>query len=336
MAGRRVATRSASTGEHQFLEGLRDIGKGAAGVVVGIGDDAAVVRCGPRTVLTTDTMMEGVHFRLGWLTPRELGVRAFRAALSDVAAMGARPLYVLLSLEVPHEKRRRGFDEAFAGAVVRGVAADARGVGAALVGGNISAASGWGLTTTVIGDARHPAVTRDAAAAGDVVFVTGALGGSAAGVRALQKSGARAAGAHTIAYRKPPLRVELAVALAEARLLHAMIDVSDGLVQDLGHLCRRSGVRIDIDSDAVPVHRIARAVTADRESALRMALAGGEDYELAFTATPRRRAAIEEIARRHPCAITAIGTVAKGRAVVTDMRGRDLRGGGFDHFRRRV
>jgi len=326
-----------ANGEHDFLEGIRglvDGGGRGGGVLVGIGDDAAVVRTSGLTVLTTDTVMEGVHFRPGWLRPGELGVRAFRAAVSDVAAMGARPRYVLLSLEVPVlAPGRTRFDPRFATALIRGLARDARGAGAALVGGNIAAASCWALTVTVVGEARTKPVTRDGARAGDVVVVTGELGGAAAGVAAL--SGGGASPALTRGYRNPPTRVEVAAELAEAGLLHAMIDVSDGLLQDLGHLSRRSSVRVEVDTDAVPIHAAARRLTATREAALALAVTGGEDYELAMTVAARHVPAITRIAARHRCRVSVIGQVRSGKPAVVDVTGRKWPQAGFDHLRAR-
>ncbi|HEX5633045.1 MAG TPA: thiamine-phosphate kinase, partial [Gemmatimonadales bacterium] len=167
-------------GEFELLAKVRaaveGLGRGH-GVVVGIGDDCAVVRVpAGLQVLTTDTMVEGVHFRPAWLTPRELGVRAYRAAVSDVAAMGAIPRHALLSLELPSG----GFDAADALSLVRGVAAEARRGGAALVGGNVSGGPRLSLTVTVTGEAvARPLLRRDAKP-GDLVFVTGALGGAGA------------------------------------------------------------------------------------------------------------------------------------------------------------
>ncbi|HYC55218.1 MAG TPA: thiamine-phosphate kinase [Candidatus Binatia bacterium] len=339
-----ASSRKRSAGEHEFLEALRSAASrlgGSSGVVIGIGDDAAVVRTGPRTVLTTDSLIEGVHFHGGWLTPAELGRRAFRVSASDVAAMGGRPRYVLLSLEAPPlAAAGSGFDIAFAMEILRGLAGDARRVGAELVGGNVSAAAQWGVTVTVVGSAPTRPVTRCGARVGDLVLVTGALGGAAAGVRTLAQGSAGARRlplrreAVTSAYRKPPCRLGLGADLAEARLLRSMIDVSDGLVQDLGHLCRHSDVSISFDSLEVPIHRAATtAVDGARDAALALALGGGEDYELAMTAAPANRNAIERIAARHRCRLTVIGTVTAGSSGVTDVRG--MLGGqrGFDHFR---
>lgn len=356
-------------GEFELLARVRaavdKLGRGR-GVRVGIGDDCAVVdspRDGKPLVLTTDTLVEGVHFRSGWLTPRELGVRAFRAAVSDIASMGARPRYVLLSLEIPSAGQGFGATEALS--LVRSLAADARRAGAALVGGNVSGGARTGVTVTVVGEAAGKPLLRSTAKAGDLVFVTGKLGGAAAGWRTLLESesgrmgredGVRGHRAATTAYRKPPLRLAFAAALAERGLATAMIDISDGLLQDLNHVARASRVAIRVDAASVPVHPAAirfaslrgRATPAARtatsqtilSASVELALTGGEDYELAFTAPATRLAAIEKLAARLRTPLHVIGRiekVGKGRAAVTDEAGRTfaVSAEGFDHLRER-
>lgn len=320
---------------------MERLGRGP-GVIVGIGDDAAVVAppaSGRPLVLTTDSMIEGVHYRASWLTPRELGVRAFRAAVSDVAAMGARPCFVLLSLEIPAGDERFGAAEALQ--LVRAVAADARRCGATLVGGNVSAAPRTGVTVTVVGEAAGRPLLRRGAKTGDLVFVTGALGGAAAGWRSLlardeARSRPRAAppASVTSAFRRPPLRLEFAALLAAHGLAHAMVDVSDGLLQDLGHLAEESQVALRIDAANVPVHAAARRFTGS-PSPLELALGGGEDYELAFTAPAAKRAALEKAAAATRTPLRVIGVVGKGPAAVTDPVGKPfaLVSPGHDHLR---
>ncbi len=311
--------RNRPSGEFEFLAKVRSaveaLGPGP-GVDVGIGDDCAVLRApswARRHLLTTDTVVEGVHFEAGWLTPRELGRRAFRAAVSDFSAMGGRPLWVLLSLELPAHAAQRA-----ALALVRAVAAEARACGATLVGGNVSAGPRLSVTTTIHGACAGRPLLRSGARRGDVVMVTGALGGAAAGWRALASSMPRArARTASAAYRLPPLRLELGQALASGRLAHAAIDVSDGLLQDLGHVAEQSGVRVQLDASLVPVHRaaIARAAAGgvvDGERSRLLALAGGEDYELAFTVPARHVAAIQALARRCGTTATVIGRVLAG------------------------
>jgi len=369
--GRSTQSSSASKppGEFELLAKVRaavdKLGRGR-GVRVGIGDDCAVVdspRDGRPLVLTTDTLVEGVHFHAGWLTPSELGVRAFRAAVSDIASMGATPRYVLLSLEIP--AAGQGFGDKEALALVRSLAADARRVGAALVGGNVSGGARTGVTVTVVGEAAGKPLLRSSAKAGDLVFVTGTLGGAAAGWRTLLESQGnrarrdheeRALRAATAAYRKPPLRLAFAAALGERGLATAMIDISDGLLQDLSHIARASRVAIRVDAASVPVHPAAlrfaslrgRRTPAARTDAsqailsasVELAMTGGEDYELAFTAPESRLAAIEKLAKSLRTPLRVIGKIekaAKDRATVTDSAGRPfaVSAAGFDHLRER-
>lgn len=342
-----ASSRSPRPGEFQLLAKVRAAveahGRGR-GVITGIGDDCAVVRAGhgrrgraPSLLLTTDTMVEGVHFERAWLSPRDLGVRALRAAVSDVAAMGGRPNWILLSLEIP----AASLGEREALALVKAVSAQARAVGAALVGGNVSGGPRLAVTVTVVGETvgTRPFL-RSAAKAGDLVFVTGALGGAAAGWRTLaarRTTRVAAAANAAAAYRRPPLRLALAAALATAGLARAMVDVSDGLLQDLGHLADESGVSILVDPTLVPVHRAARAFAAKAgaPSALELALSGGEDYELAFTAPPSARTAIERAAAAARTPVHVVGLVAAGPAAVTDLDGRafGVPEAGFDHLR---
>jgi thiamine-monophosphate kinase len=352
---------------------VEKLGRGR-GVVVGIGDDCAVVETHGRQVVTTDSMIEGVHFRTGWLTPRELGVRAFRAAVSDIAAMGALPRYVLLSLQMPGEARGFGSREALA--LVRALAADAVSTGATLVGGNVSGAVHTSVTVTVIGEPVAKPVLRSGARVGDFVFVTGSLGGAAAACRTLRgrdNVGAqfRVRPSATIAWRRPPLRINFAAALATRGIASAMIDVSDGLLQDLGHIAQSSNVAVRLDASMVPVHRAARpAAVAGRDVGVRsagstgasssqrsgaasgmvhssypaalrpdvqLALTGGEDYELVFTARESTCDAIERVAADCDLPVSVIGVVQKGRVGVTDLAGHPFGVGctGFDHLQHR-
>jgi thiamine-monophosphate kinase len=282
-------------------------------------------------------MVEGIHFRAAWLTPKQLGRRAVRAAISDVAAMGGRPRWLLLSLELP----AASFSETETLTLVKSVAREARECGAALVGGNVSAGPRLAVTISVVGEGSAKPPLRSAARPGDLVFVTGSLGGAAAGWRALS-SRTRPAPGVCAAYRLPPLRVAFAAALAEAGLARAMIDVSDGLLQDLGHVADESQVAIRLDPSLVPVHRAALRLGGKGRrggampTPLELALGGGEDYELAFTARPSARAAIEALAKGQRTPVTVIGVVAKGRPAVTDPEGcifpRIEKG--FDHLRR--
>jgi thiamine-monophosphate kinase len=315
--------RLGDVGEHAWIAALlRRLPSAApgAGVLVGPGDDAAAVRLGARPVLlTTDSLVEGVHFRRGWLAPAALGRRAFGASVSDVAAMGGAARFALLGIEAPSDLPRAYLD-----GVLRGFRAAAAGAGARLVGGNLARGRRLALTTMVVGTAPGRVVTRAGARPGDGLWVTGALGASGCAVRRL-RAGRRAA------WPAPPLRLRAGMGLA--RVAHAMIDLSDGLAQDLGHLCRASGVGAEVRLDALPIATACRRALGPR--AARFAATAGEDYELLVAMPAAARARLRGLG----CRLTRIGTVVAGgpRARFLDADGRPvaLGAGGFDHFRGR-
>ncbi len=324
----------ASLGEFPFIEAIarRARSKNSArGVVVGIGDDAAQLRLGRDAIVTVDTLIEGVHFRRAWLSPSELGRRAFRVAVSDIAACGADPRFVLLALAAPAAYPARD-----ALALVHGLVKDAGSVGAALVGGNVSRCQVLTITVTVIGENGARFLARDCARIGDLIYVTGPLGGAANALKQLDKKrGSRSASrastsAATLlaAYRKPPLRIATASALGRLSPIGAAIDVSDGLVQDLGHVCSASGVSAEIAPAAVPVAR--GATLAD-------ALYGGDDYELLFTARPgaATERAVAAACSKTKCRAVLIGRVVpRGRANVVSSKDGCPLAGGYSHFDR--
>jgi len=320
----------ASLGEFQFIEAIA-LHAGRAtprrGVVLGIGDDAAQLRLGRDAVVTVDNLIEGVHFRPDWLAPAELGRRAFRVAVSDIAACGAVPRFVLLALAAPAATPATD-----ALAMVRALVKDAASVGTTLVGGNVSRAPGLALTVTVIGEAGRRVLTRSGARRGDTIYVTGPLGGAAGAIRSLARAHGKrrrrsqVAARSLVPYTKPPLRVAVGRRLADLGAVGAAIDVSDGLVQDLGHLCKASRVSAELDIAALPV---AAGATVDD------ALFGGDDYELLFTARPGAAShrGVVAACRAAKCRAVAIGRiVARGRAnVVSRDDGREL-AGGYAHF----
>lgn len=294
-------------------------------VVVGPGDDTAVVRLGRRPVLlTTDALCEGVHFRIGWTTAAGLGRRAFAVNASDLAAMGGVPTLALLAIEAPGRTPAVYLD-----ALVRGFATAARRHGARLVGGNLVAGPHLAITVTLLGEAPGRVVTRRGARPGDGLYLTGTLGGAGLAVHHL------AAGRRT-RWPLPPSRLRAGRVLAT--VAGAMIDVSDGLVQDLGHLCRASGVGAEIELARVPVAAACRRALGPRAAAF--AVTAGEDYEL-LLAMPRRRVrALTRLMPRLACRLTRIGRVTAGPPAVRvlDAQRQVLRleRAGFDHFRRRA
>ncbi len=312
-------------GEHRWIARLArrlDAAPASPRVLLGVGDDAAAVRVGGRTLLlTTDALREGTHFRAGWLRPAEIGRRAFAVNASDLAAMGAVPRFALLALEAPPRIPVADLD-----ALTAGFVGAARRAGAVLVGGNLTAGPGLAVTATLLGEPVGRIVGRAGARAGDALFVTGTLGAAGAAVRRLRR-GRRAR------LPAPPSRLRAGAVLA--RVAHAMIDVSDGLAQDLGHLCRASGVAAEVELARLPVAPSCRRDLG--RDARAFAATAGEDYELLVALPPRAARRSAPLARRAGCRLTCVGRVLAGRPRVRllDGAGRTVRLArrGFDHFR---
>lgn len=295
-------------------------------VLVGIGDDAAVVEAGgTRWVISVDTSIEDTHWRRAWLSERDVGYRAQVAAMSDLAAMGAAPRHAVVALALPGDLAEASFD-----ALAMGIREASDAIGYAVIGGNLARSREISITTTVFG-ALAPSeapLLRAGAREGDVVAVTGVVGAAALGLRALESGNeSDALEPFRARWRRPIPRFQEAKDVRA--VAHACIDLSDGLVQDAGHLAAASGLGLTLHAAAVP--RLAgweeAARLLDRDP-LTFGLDGGEDYELLFTAPPSATL---------PEGATAIGQVTGGPAEVTVL-GRDgapLRGfgTGFDHFR---
>ncbi len=282
----------------------------------GIGDDAAVLRCpaGEQLVISTDASVENVHFRRGWLSAEEIGARAAAAALSDLAAMAATPRGLLLALALPVSWRDQ------LEAMGRGVRDVAVASECPIIGGNITSASELSLTITVLGSTRRP-LSRSGAVPGDILFVTGSLGGPAAAVRALEV-GQLPEPAHRVRFASPVPRLREARWLAELGA-RAGIDISDGLVGDAGQLARASGVTLCLDAARVPCIAGVPAQAA---------LAGGEEYEL-LVAMPND-VSIDSGAfeRRFGISITAIGVVETAGSQAVIVSGARVDSSGHDHL----
>ena len=295
---------------------------GAAGR--GLGDDCALIRIGSRTLaLSIDLSLEGVHFRTDWLSFREIGWRATAAALSDLAAEGAAPLGVLVSVGLPGNGRGRGKGRRDpATEIMSGVGAATRSIGARVLGGDLVRSSRYLVDVCVLGVARRP-VRRSGAHAGDGLWVTGRLGGAGLALAAF-RAGRRLAPPVRRRFAHPEPRIAAGLWLAR-RGAHAMIDVSDGLAADAGHLAAASGLRIEIALERIPRWPGATA---------RAAAQSGEEYEL-LVALPRRfdERAARAFRRATGLHLTRIGACTRGRGVRITDNGTPITSlAGFDHF----
>jgi len=341
-------------GEDAFLQELeKRFPPKSKNVVLGIGDDAAILEppAGERLLLTTDCLVEGVHFARRWMPPKFLGRKAVAVNVSDIAAMGGEPLGVLLSLVVPSESEVEALWQ-----LVEGVDERARELGMSLMGGNLASSPGGILVdVTVIGaTARKRALRRSGARPGDGVYLSGKIGAAITGLRLLEHGAVLAPGGGLIvpeglrggpialaeacirAQIDPEPRVALGRELNRRRLATACIDVSDGLALDLHRLCRASGVGARIQESALPLSPglLAWERVWKRDATL-SAVSGGEDYELLFTCGSEEKLA--RYRERSDLFLTRIGeTTAEARVELVGRDGvtRPLSAAGWDHFGR--
>ncbi|MGD9694693.1 MAG: thiamine-phosphate kinase [Thermoleophilia bacterium] len=304
------------------------------GTLLGIGDDAAVLAVGDRAVVTCDLLVEGVHFRRSTTGMADLGHKAAAVNLSDLAAMGARPVALIVGLAIPP-----GLDSASIDALYDGIDGMAARAGATVAGGDVSAAPALVLAVTAVGRLApgSEAATRSGGRPGDLLCVTGALGASAAGLALLERPDAAAgvpqADALRAAHLRPEPRVEAGMLLSRGGAT-ALMDVSDGLVLDAGRLARASGLRARIDLDALPVAPGVAAVAAALGAHPRaLAATGGEDYELLAAVPPGRLDALR--AALAPLDLTVVGALEEGdgapRVVDGDGAAVTLPAPGWEH-----
>jgi thiamine-monophosphate kinase len=323
-------------------------------LLAGIGDDAAVFSesAGRDTVVTTDLLIEDVDFRRETTSPRLLGEKALAVSLSDIAAMGARPRWALLSVGVPQEI----WDSDFLDQFYEGFLALADRYGVCLVGGDVSRSpEKIVLDSIVLGECTHNhSIMRRGAQAGDQLFVTGSLGGSAAGLRLLDR-GARltqkgmdnetdkthhdpdsySVDQLILRHLRPEPRVGWGLVLGEERLASAMIDISDGLSSDVNHLCEESNVGALIDASLLPIDPLVIELCGRRAlDPLLLGLHGGEDFELLFTVQKENLARLPR--RVDGIAVSRIGEITDqpGKIRIAEKnRVWDLPAKGFEHFR---
>lgn len=345
--------------EFDFIRKIRDIAEAPGAspdLLRGIGDDAAVFKSATDSnlVITTDLLIEGIDFRHESTTPNLLGHKALAVSLSDIAAMGARPRWAMLSLGLPQGVWESDFADRFYEGFFK--LADTYDV--KLIGGDVSRAPDKTVIDSIVVGECGPnrAVMRSGAKPGDQIYVTGFLGDAAAGLRLLER-GARL---HAEAFKqaqesstsehssaphaidrlllrqlRPDPRVGWGILLGENQMSTAMIDLSDGLSSDLNHLCSESEVGALIDASRIPIDPLVREVCGRRAlDPLMLALHGGEDFELLFTATPENIAKLPT--RVDGVAVTRIGEITEACGSVQVSEGSrtwNLEPGGWEHFK---
>jgi thiamine-monophosphate kinase len=310
-----------------------------ANLLQGIGDDCAVLAissAAPLSLITTDTLVEGIHFDLKWHSPELLGRKAVAVNISDVAAMGGSPRFVLLSLAAPATFSMELVDRFMQGFMA--ALADYR---VTLIGGDtVRSTQGLVLSVTVLGEVdRRQVLYRSGARPGDQIWVSGFLGQAATGLEicrqrqtALQQSYPELVTAHL----EPIPELALGRALAKSGLVTAMIDMSDGLASDLAHVCEESGVGAVVRAEDLPISESTQqAALALGLDPRKLAIAGGEDYRLLFTAKPTAREKIQELAN-HAIGgkLFLVGEIVDGQGVLLSADGQSssIDFQGYDHF----
>lgn len=273
------------TDEFKLIDRIRRAAEAASStrVPLGIGDDAAVCES-PRgsLLLCSDAMVEGVHFRLDWSTPEDIGHKALASTLSDIAAMGGKPLYALVSLAL-----RPGLGADFVDTFYSGLMSLARKHDVAVVGGDLTRSTTESfIDVTVVGEATHP-VSRTGARAGDIVLVSGVLGSARAGLFALENQLESAPKAFFLAHRRPEPRFDVMSSLTTPGLVTSLIDISDGLSSELHHIARASRCGFAIDEGRIPLAAgLVDFARSHGTNPYDWAWGGGEDYQLLLTVDP--------------------------------------------------
>ncbi len=333
--------------EFAFINRIRSLaGKDAVpDLVLGAGDDAAIIheQSGRETLVTADLLIEEIDFKIEYAPPRWLGHKALAVSLSDIAAMGGRPRFSLLTLGIPtvNQQSEAFFEEFFAGYFEL-----AGRHGVSLIGGDISSAPDrLTVDSIAIGHAQAGcAVRRSGALIGDGIYLTGSIGASSAGLKMLLE-GARVKESEESTVQRalrvhlrPEPRVAFGRQVGERGLAHSMIDVSDGLAQDLRHICEESDVAAIVDSESTPIADEVSLITTNPDAAFEFALSGGEDFELLLTAGNDSAVALMRVADSCQLKITRIGEIIgksdRTNRVLVRRNGdvKPLLVTGYDHF----
>jgi thiamine-monophosphate kinase len=311
-------------GERKLIQQIRRSARGGESVVTGIGDDCAVLSVPPghELLVTTDFTIEKVHFRRDWHRPELVGRRCLTRGLSDIAAMGGEPRAAFLSLAVPGDVPQKWVDR-----FLKGLLDLAEEFKVPLAGGDTAqSAGGIQADIVVVGSVpRGKAVLRSGAKAGERIYVTGELGGSAAALARLEES--KPLGAEYVRHFRPQARVAVGQWLRQQGVASAMIDVSDGLSTDLEHICQESHVGAEIEAEAIPRAQVG---LGKKRVALELALHGGDDYELLFTSAAAIPSEVEGVR------VTRIGRTTQSagmRLIGADGKARRLAAAGWEHFK---
>jgi thiamine-monophosphate kinase len=326
-------------GEFGLIDRIRKRFPPPASTVLGIGDDAAAI-LPPRKqylLLTTDTLIEGVHFDPAFSTFQEVGYKSVMVNVSDIAAMGGAPRYILISLGLTDRQTVEEIDRLY-----NGIESASRETGLDLVGGNIAFSTGpFFISPTVVGEVpKKEMLTRADAREGDLLYVTGTLGDAAAGLALLKKGIETKPFARLVRrYRAPQARWREGRLLAEARIPSAMIDLSDGFSSDLGHLMEQSGLGAEIEADLIPLSpSLRRAALQTGADPIEYALNGGEDYELLFSVSKSKIKRLEKMIEEGSIAARRIGRMTPRRSglrlIDPSGRRRTILPGGWDHLRK--
>ena len=300
-------------------------------IVLGIGDDAAIIRPGAESqVITTDTMVDGVHFLMDSISMRDLGWKSLAINYSDIASMGCTPSHSVITLGLTPTQRVEDLED-----VYRGFSDLMKENGGDIVGGDIVRSGTFFISLTVVGESDSQNILRrDSAVPGDLIGVTGQLGCSAAGLEMLssQDSENNSSKSHFIsAHTRPIPRIDQGMTLREIGVSTAM-DISDGLLADLGKLCKASDVGADIEIDLIPADGFLKKAYPERWKEL--SITGGEDYELLFTAGTEK---IKQLTDGNNLDFSVIGTITSSQKSVRvlDGAGKEViyQSGGWDHFR---
>lgn len=321
----------ASLGEFGLIGRLQNSLTQRPGVRVGIGDDAAVLESITSPVVTCDALIEGVHFRLDWTSPRDLGWKALAVNASDIAAMGGRPIAAFICLALPQDTKVESIKELYAG-----MEECAREFHFTIAGGDTTKSpDSLMISVTLIGNAPCP-VLRSGAQVGDVLLVTGSLGGSAAALHGLQNSQFAPAEILQRHHRPTPRLREIRAALQIEKAVHAALDLSDGLAGDAVHIARASGVTLEINTNLLPISNACRAIAELREKdVLNWALSSGEDYELLLCVAPKQAQAVQSAIEQTGTLCTIIGRVLPCESAPVMLKTKEKREpaqGGFAHF----